>query len=181
MWWEVWLFLASWLKWVQISLSSCCSHCATAAVAVGGLSFQSRCNLAALGQRRGLRLLITATVMKCWQLISRDNSAGMPGPPSALLRTWMLSVSTSMQLDCVLFSLPLWLFQYLSSLTFFIIPGFNLHCFHLYCFLLFCTFFSLLLSPFSRDFFETTMFLLRVFLLHFSICLSSCLTCSFSS
>lgn len=102
MWWEVWLFLASWLKWVQISLSSCCSHCATAAVAVGGLSIQSRCNLAALGQRRGLRLLITATVMKCWQLISRDNSAGMPGPPSALLRTWMLSVSTSMQLDCVL-------------------------------------------------------------------------------
>lgn len=41
------------------------SPCAAAAVAVGGFSFQSRCNLAALGQRRGLGLLITATVMKC--------------------------------------------------------------------------------------------------------------------
>ena len=30
----------------------------------GFFSFQSRCNLAALGQHRGLRLLITATVMK---------------------------------------------------------------------------------------------------------------------
>lgn len=39
--------------------------CAAAAVAVGGLSLQPRCNLGVLGQHRGLCLLITATVMKC--------------------------------------------------------------------------------------------------------------------
>lgn len=41
------------------------SPCAAAGVAVGGLSFQPRCNLAALGQHWGLHSLITGTVMKC--------------------------------------------------------------------------------------------------------------------
>lgn len=41
------------------------SPCAAAGVAVGGLSFQPRCNLASLGQHWGLHSLITATVMKC--------------------------------------------------------------------------------------------------------------------
>lgn len=72
-----------WADWKECRTTSVPAHsqCAAAAVAVGGLSSQSRCNLAALSQRQGLRLLITATVMKCWQLISRDNSASVPGPP----------------------------------------------------------------------------------------------------
>ena len=97
--------------------------CVAAAVADrGGLSFQARCNFAALGQRQGRGLLITDTVMKCWQLISRDNSAGLSRPPSALLRTWMLSIFSSMQADCLILSA----FLALSTWYFIIIlPAFH--------------------------------------------------------
>lgn len=90
------------------------SPCAAAGVAVGGLSFQPKCNLASLGQHWGLHSLITATVMKCWQLISRD-SVGLLDTPSALLRTWMLLISFSMQPDYVIFSLPFSISQLLPS------------------------------------------------------------------